>query len=422
MSKIKPAEPKKEDAVELETQFILRMPEEPANVLHELIQSGSNSLKDRLSITLEQDLRYGEVRLDHWLLHAKVVDLPTIMESLKTIDNKSFYKTSDICQLMLCKEEPDPPEEEESPNKAKKKDPNKVDKKYLWPHGITPPCKNVRKRRFRKTLKKKFVEAPEIEKEVKRLLRIDNDAVSVKYEIINEDEDTKSETLDNLKEQALTDEDKQDVSFRDMLNKGLQGESDGEVENDRQSNIPPARGLGEHDIFGGEVSSSDEEDNRNDRQQDNSRFDEDSRLSEYSLCGNGGTGGRADASCNENKDIITEFDKSMFSSPKAGSKEFLDDLAGASGGGFFDQQHSNDYDFSEPQLTKEQINMKILEMRKQCDDLKVQQNQKSLEISNIQNPTLKQRLQETVDNLLSQIVEKEMEIQDYQNMLQSKAN
>jgi len=39
-------------------------------------------------------------------------------------------------------------------------------------------------------LKKKYVEAPEIEKEVKRLLRVDNDAVNVKWEVICEDEDT----------------------------------------------------------------------------------------------------------------------------------------------------------------------------------------------------------------------------------------
>lgn len=115
--------------------------------------------------------------MDHHLLHTKVYDLPTVIEALKTIDNKSFYKTADICQLMICKTEPEI-EEEESPNKNKKKDPNKVDKKFLFPHGITPPCKNVRKRRFRKTLKKKYVEMPEIEKELKRLLRLDNEAVS----------------------------------------------------------------------------------------------------------------------------------------------------------------------------------------------------------------------------------------------------
>lgn len=187
---MKPSESKRDDGVELESQLILRMPEvshksisdhhcvystklhfkEPAKILREAIREGANSLKDRLTVKLENDMRYGEVRLDHYLLHAKIVDIPTIIESMKTIDNKSFYKSADVCQLLICKEEPDlPVVEEESPNKNKKKDPNKVDKKYLWPHGITPPCKNIRKRRFRKTLKKKFVEAPEIEKEVRTL-------------------------------------------------------------------------------------------------------------------------------------------------------------------------------------------------------------------------------------------------------------
>lgn len=69
-------------------------------MLREAIQTGANNLKDRLSIRLDNDLRYGEVRFDHWLLHAKVVDLPTIVESLKTIDNKNFYKTADLCQLV----------------------------------------------------------------------------------------------------------------------------------------------------------------------------------------------------------------------------------------------------------------------------------------------------------------------------------
>lgn len=171
--------------------FYLHIFQEPAKILRELIQSGANNLKDRLSIRIESDMRTGEVRLDHMLLHAKVVDFPTIIESLKTMDNKTFYKTADICQMLLCKEDDDQTTttDEELPSKAKKKDPNRVDKKYLYPHGLTPPMKNVRKRRFRKTLKKKYVEAPEIEKEVKRLLRVDNEAVNVKWEVINEDED-----------------------------------------------------------------------------------------------------------------------------------------------------------------------------------------------------------------------------------------
>lgn len=107
--------------------------------------------------------------------------------------------------MIICKEDDDPiPSDEEDKNKNnKKKDPLKVDKKYLWPHGITPPMKNVRRRRFRKTLRKKYVEAPEIEKEVKQLLRSDSDAVNVKWEVINE-QDEKSKALGvSLKDELL---------------------------------------------------------------------------------------------------------------------------------------------------------------------------------------------------------------------------
>ena len=45
---------------------------------------------------------------------------------------------------------------------------------------VTPPLKNVRKRRFRKTARKnKLLESPEVEKEVKRLIREDLAAIKV---------------------------------------------------------------------------------------------------------------------------------------------------------------------------------------------------------------------------------------------------
>jgi len=182
--------------VELENQFILRLPTEPSSALREAIRSGASNLKERLFIQLEPDkvsntqyLRRGHVQFDGWNFTSRLVDLPTIIESHKTIDSKTFYKTADLCQMLICKEgEGWNDDEDESSPMKKKKDPNKVDRKYLWPHGIGPPLKNCRKRRFRKTLKKKYVEAPEIEKEVKRLLRVDNDAVSVKWEVITEEE------------------------------------------------------------------------------------------------------------------------------------------------------------------------------------------------------------------------------------------
>lgn len=46
--------------------------QEPAKILREALRSGAVHLKDRLTIKLENDMRYGEVRVDHWLMHAKV--------------------------------------------------------------------------------------------------------------------------------------------------------------------------------------------------------------------------------------------------------------------------------------------------------------------------------------------------------------
>lgn len=39
--------------------------------------------------------------MDRVPLAAKLVDLPCIIESLKTIDKKTFYKTADICQVCM---------------------------------------------------------------------------------------------------------------------------------------------------------------------------------------------------------------------------------------------------------------------------------------------------------------------------------
>ncbi|MCI4379880.1 hypothetical protein PGIGA_G00233550 [Pangasianodon gigas] len=191
----------KEDAPhELESQFVLRLPQEYASTVRQIAQSGSMNLKDRLTIELHADGRHGIVRVDRVPLACKLVDLPCILESLKTVDKKTFYKTADVCQMLVCTLDGDlyPPLEEPTgtvDSKTKKKDKDK-DKKFVWNHGITCPLKNTRKRRFRKTAKKKYIESPDVEKEVKRLLSTDAEAVSVRWEVIAEDE-TK-ETDNNL--------------------------------------------------------------------------------------------------------------------------------------------------------------------------------------------------------------------------------
>ncbi|KAK7041535.1 transcription initiation factor TFIID subunit 7 [Halocaridina rubra] len=191
---------------DLENHFILRVPPAQAAVLKDTIRQGQMNIKDRLAIQLDitndkDDMRNGIITFDTIMYKARLMDFPTIMETWKSIDGKSFYKTADVCQMLMVRDEEDPPEEDDP--KKKRRDPHKVDKKYLWPHGYTPPLKNVRKRRFRKTLRKKNLDLPEIEKEVKRLLRTDNEAINVKWEVVREEDEKKNNPDTNMSSSNL---------------------------------------------------------------------------------------------------------------------------------------------------------------------------------------------------------------------------
>lgn len=404
---MKPSESKRDDGVELESQLIMRMPEEPAKILREAIREGANNLKDRLTVKIENDMRYGEVRLDHWLLHAKIVDVPTIIESMKTIDGKSFYKTADVCQLIICKDEPDlPTTDDESPNKnVKKKDPNKVDKKYLWPHGITPPCKNIRKRRFRKTLKKKFVEAPEIEKEVKRLLRADNEAVKCSWDLVTDDQD------DHKNIQSLQNELGMPETGRSMA-----GGSGG---NGKRNKMGSGKGGGgsdsqqmprDIDIFGEDLSSSDDDDHHN----INVELDETSRMSadsedEYSMNGN-----NSSSNAQQDKHLVTEFNKSMFRGDDGSPKSGQQTPPHRRTGGRYDNESDDNTEFGGRQMSRANINQRVAQLHQQLADLGQRRVQKELEIASIENQALRQRLQDSLDQILGQILDREILLADLQ--------
>ncbi|XP_028397763.1 transcription initiation factor TFIID subunit 7-like [Dendronephthya gigantea] len=175
---------KQKDGIQLERSFLLRLPEPQAEMVRKTLHAGF--VKDYLSIEFQADNRHSTVRVGKSCLTGKLMDLPSIVESLKTVDKKSFYKTADICQMLVCTDESDEPNvdvEETSEQTSHKKD-----KKFVFNHGVTPPLKNVRKRRFRKTARKKHQECPEVEKELKRLLRADVQAESVTFEVLADEE------------------------------------------------------------------------------------------------------------------------------------------------------------------------------------------------------------------------------------------
>ena len=83
--------------------------------------------------------------------------------------------------------------------------------------------KNVKKRRFRKVIRKRHAEAPEVEKELKRLLREDLDALSSEWELVA-DPDYKKPT----KGAKSKDDSHQDI--QDIFN-CLSSSDDGKIRN-----------------------------------------------------------------------------------------------------------------------------------------------------------------------------------------------
>ncbi|TPX57698.1 hypothetical protein PhCBS80983_g03641 [Powellomyces hirtus] len=156
----------------IEEQFILRMPAgAAAEKLREAVKA--REIPEDFSVVF-QDPRRATFNLGQDKYSAKLVDLPCILESHKTFDSKQFFKIADISQMLVVEERmPDvlPP----TPTQPLHHD------EYTWPHGLTAPLWNVRKRRFRQRISKRTIE--DVEKEVVRLLEADAEAEQVWFEV-----------------------------------------------------------------------------------------------------------------------------------------------------------------------------------------------------------------------------------------------
>ncbi|KAH9901365.1 TAFII55 protein conserved region-domain-containing protein [Cubamyces lactineus] len=161
-----------EDLV-FEEQFILRMPPgEDCEKLRKMVQA--REVSDDVWFKFK-DSRRAVFHIGNNTYSSKLVDLPCIIESQKTLDNKQMFKVADICQMLVV-EEKIPNEEALANQKSFNID------EFIWPHGITPPLKHVRKRRFRKRVNRRTIET--VEQEVERLLEEDSLAADVKYDVL----------------------------------------------------------------------------------------------------------------------------------------------------------------------------------------------------------------------------------------------
>ncbi|KAL6976225.1 transcription initiation factor TFIID subunit 7 [Sarracenia purpurea var. burkii] len=118
----------------MEEQFILRVPPSVSERIECLLNENATSSEDKsLDLTFSEDGRGGTFVVGNDRFPVSLLDLPCIVESYKTYDDSVLIKTADISQMVMVREESDPT-------------PDAVE----YRHGLTPPMRDARRRRFRR--------------------------------------------------------------------------------------------------------------------------------------------------------------------------------------------------------------------------------------------------------------------------------
>lgn len=165
-------DPEREDDPLMEDGIILRMlPDESLDTLRACVESG-----DMNGIAVKwKDRKRAVLKIHGAVYGGKLVNLPTVIEVHKSINKKSIYKTIDVCQMLLIVRKLDYEDEvNEIP----------VDSEYgeTYPDGITPPMVRC-KTRFGKRYEEQVIQ--NVEDEVDRLLKMDEQAETSTYEFID---------------------------------------------------------------------------------------------------------------------------------------------------------------------------------------------------------------------------------------------
>lgn len=114
---------------------------------------------------------------------ATLVDLPCIIEGMKSWDKKGWVKSADICQMLLVLGKVQ--SEDQAKDFPLTGDVNPQTWQYA--HGITPPMRYVRKRRFARTKRTSVNAIEAVERKVNQLLAEDEAAIHTKFELLDHD-------------------------------------------------------------------------------------------------------------------------------------------------------------------------------------------------------------------------------------------
>ncbi|KAJ5531747.1 hypothetical protein N7527_005140 [Penicillium freii] len=168
----------------IEEQFILRMlPGEDCDIVRKSISDRTFKTGEVGLKPLTREGRRSILNVRGHQYAAALVDLPCIIEGMKSWDRRGWYKSADICQMLLvlgrvtsdqeALEYPLPPGVD-SPD----------EKTLQYAHGVAPPLRWVRKRRFRDRVSTRTIE--QVEKAVEELMAQDETSIfPPKFELVD---------------------------------------------------------------------------------------------------------------------------------------------------------------------------------------------------------------------------------------------
>jgi transcription initiation factor TFIID subunit 7 len=252
----------------IESQFVLRMlPGEDCDLLRKAIeekQIGKSVAQGGPGVYyrfFDREGRRAMVTIQGRSYAASMVELPTVIETMKSWNKRDWVKTADVCQMLLvlgrvhnedeAKKFPRPPLVEPD--------------SHRYPHGLTPPMRWVRKLRFRP--RKSYLDVERAEAQMDRLLAEDENARSSKYELVNSDHESSEDESDD--EDADGDEEMLNAQIPDMqedemdagdleqmLAEGLMQDEDVQIQADDDTmaalfgdeNMEPATPATAHDV------------------------------------------------------------------------------------------------------------------------------------------------------------------------------
>ncbi|KAI5675110.1 hypothetical protein M9H77_06060 [Catharanthus roseus] len=142
---------------------------------------------------LFEDGRSGMFVIGNEQFPAYLLDLPAIMESYKTYDDSVLIKTADIGQMIMVKEEGD-----------------SVPDEVEYRHGLTPPMRDARRRRFRREPDLNPELVRRVEKDLQNIMA-GGTAENMDIEVAEQEEDGEEKARNAIKKAEPKPPEKPDV-------------------------------------------------------------------------------------------------------------------------------------------------------------------------------------------------------------------